>query len=225
MPAEHNECVELFNETTRALGDGLTLTLWGTDPLAQKLAAAWCGDQTWQLKLVRVRKRTAKLLTPQPQLHAADAPMRSARLRIQGCFYALDAENWSLQRGTFRRRPLPQHLLGDNVAIFLFGGEGSAQRAGDEAPEEELQQDADVDGPARAQQRDASQERARRWALVLRELKRAIERVHLNLGHPKLPAMLRALSCCLSCSSFVPLRRLSQSPTPSVAEAESIAQS
>ena len=63
--------------------------------------------------------------------------------------------------------------------MLLFGNQTEA----DEEPE----------GPAAGQHRSASRERQTRWNLLPRELKRAIERVRKNLGHPRLPALLRAL--------------------------------
>ena len=53
--------------------------------------------------------------------------------------------------------------------------------------------EVDVDGPAAAQQRNASPERTQRWNFALNEFKRAIESAHTNLGHPLFPELIRAL--------------------------------
>ena len=86
------------------------------------MAEAWCAQQTWQVKLLHVQFRATKLLTPLPQLHVADAPMRMARVAVRRKFYELTSENWSLQPGSMRRRMIPERLAGDNMVIFLFGG-------------------------------------------------------------------------------------------------------
>ncbi|CAK0827114.1 unnamed protein product [Prorocentrum cordatum] len=112
------------------------------------------------------------------KLHAADAPLRMATTLKGDQLFRLDFEDWSQQSLQARRRWLPRHLLENDVVVFYFAG----YERGD-LPE----------GPAAAQQRDASRERKRRWELLPRAVKRAIERVHVNLGHPSRPALLRAL--------------------------------
>ena len=57
----------------------------------------------------------------------------------------------------------PERVARDNMFIFVFGG---AMPEGSELTE------IVVDGPAATQQRDASQERARSWNFIPRELKK-----------------------------------------------------
>ena len=81
--------------------------------------------------------------------------------------YRLGFEDWSQQSLQARRRWLPRSLLENDVVVRYFAG---------------LERGEPIEGPAAAQQRDASQERRRRWGLLPRAVKRAIERVHINLG-------------------------------------------
>ena len=96
----HNRCVEVFDKLTQHLEQSRAATFWATEPMAKELAHSLCSDAAWQVKLVKVRMGAARSVTPQPQLHAADAPMRRAVVRIQGSFHQLDDENWSTQRSS-----------------------------------------------------------------------------------------------------------------------------
>ena len=66
---EHHLCLELFIEVQHAMHrremDG--------DHVAMIMAEARCAQQSRQVKMVRVEIRASKLLTQQPQLHAAVA--------------------------------------------------------------------------------------------------------------------------------------------------------
>ena len=145
------------------------------------MAEAWCAQQTWQVKLVRVKLRATKLLTPQPQLHAADEPMRMARVAAREKVLRAD--------------------IGEKVAANGFDAKKKDTRAQcprrhghlPVVPAEQEVTEIDVDGPAAAQPRDASQERAKRCNYIPTELKSAIERVHVNLGQSPLPALIRTL--------------------------------
>ncbi|CAK0894249.1 unnamed protein product [Prorocentrum cordatum] len=133
------------------MGEDIETIIWGSDLFLEELG----GVISEPLKMVKARRGGQRLQTAQPQLHAADAPLRMVTTLKGDQLFRLDFEDWSQQ---------------------------SLQERGD-LPE----------GPAAAQQRDASRERKRRWELLPRAAKRAIERVHVNLGHPSRPALLRAL--------------------------------
>ena len=166
----------IIAEFDSALEQGHQALVWGSDAQAKKLQEQIAGGK--QVKLIKVRRSAARMLTPQPQLHAADAPWRLTLVRSgePPALEVMDWENWSLQSAQQRGRDLPTRMLGDNLTVFVFAGDVENE----------------VQGPGANQQRDAEEERRRRWNLVPRELKRSIERVHSNLGHPPLPALLRA---------------------------------
>ncbi|CAK0838030.1 unnamed protein product [Prorocentrum cordatum] len=156
------------------MGEDIETIIWGSDLFLEELG----GVISEPLKMVKARRGGQRLQTAQPQLHAADAPLRMATTLKGDQLFRLDFEDWSQQSLQARRRWLPRHLLENDVVVFYFAG----YERGD-LPE----------GPAAAQQRDASRERKRRWELLPRAVKRAIERAHVNLGHPSRPALLRAL--------------------------------
>ncbi|CAK0828997.1 unnamed protein product, partial [Prorocentrum cordatum] len=156
------------------MGEDIETIIWGSDLFLEELG----GVISEPLKMVKARRGGQRLQTAQPQLHAADAPLRMVTTLKGNQLFRLDFEDWSQQSLQARRRWLPRHLLENDVVVFYFAG----YERGD-LPE----------GPAAAQQRDASRERKRRWELLPRAVKRAIERVHVNLGHPSRPALLRAL--------------------------------
>ena len=104
---EHNMCLQLFKAVRAAMGESLTSIMWSTEPLAKRIAEVWCSQRTWKIRPVRVKTGATKLLTPQPLLHAADAPTRMARLAVRKRFYELTPENWSLQTGSVRRGQTP----------------------------------------------------------------------------------------------------------------------
>ncbi|CAK0815738.1 unnamed protein product [Prorocentrum cordatum] len=156
------------------MGEDIETIIWGSDLFLEELG----GVISEPLKMVKARRGGQRLQTAQPQLHAADAPLRMVTTLKGDQLFRLDFEDWSQQSLQARRRWLPRHLLENDVVVFYFAG----YERGD-LPE----------GPAAAQQRDASRERKRRWELLPRAVKRAIERVHVNLGHPSRPALLRAL--------------------------------
>ena len=72
---EHADNLEvIFAEFDSALEQGHQALVWGSDAQARKLQEQVAGGK--QVKLIKVRCSAARLLTPQPQLHAADAPWR-----------------------------------------------------------------------------------------------------------------------------------------------------
>ncbi len=68
-----------------------------SDAAAKKLQEQIAGGKL--VKLVKVRCSAARMLTPQPQLHAADAPWRLTLLKggEPQELYVMSWENWSLQ--------------------------------------------------------------------------------------------------------------------------------
>ncbi|CAK0903623.1 unnamed protein product, partial [Prorocentrum cordatum] len=156
------------------MGDDVEMIIWGSDLFLEKLG----GVISEPLKMVKARRGGQRLQTVQPRLHAAGAPLRMVTALRGDQLYRKGFEDWSQQSLQARRRWLPRHLLENDVVVFYFAG---YER--DDLPE----------GPAAAQQRDASRERKRRWELLPRAVKRAIERVRVNLGHPSRPALLGAL--------------------------------
>ncbi|CAK0891172.1 unnamed protein product [Prorocentrum cordatum] len=157
------------------MGEDVETIIWGSDLFLEELG----GVISEPLKMVKARRGGQRLQTAQPQLHAADAPLRMVTTLKGDQLFRLDFEDWSQQSLQARRRWLPRHLLENDVVVFYFAG----YERGD-LPE----------GPAAAQQRGASRERKRRWELLPRAVKRAIERAHVNLGADEFNVLL-AMDC------------------------------
>ncbi|CAK0841114.1 unnamed protein product [Prorocentrum cordatum] len=125
------------------MGDDVEMIIWGSDLFLGELG----GVVSEPLKMVKARRGGQRLQTVQPQLHAADAPLRMVTVLNGDQLYRQGFEDWSQQPLQARRRWLPRHLLENDVVVFYFAGHER-----DDLPE----------GPAAAQQRDASRERALR---------------------------------------------------------------
>ena len=95
LPEEVDNLEVPFAEIDSALEQGRQAMRWGTDEMAKKLQVA--GAKV--VKLVKVRRNATRLLKPQPQLHAADAPWRLTLVRRESEIFTMDWENWSLQSG------------------------------------------------------------------------------------------------------------------------------
>ena len=94
--------------------------MWGADEPSQRLVEA-AKVPGWNVKLVKLRRKATRLQTPQPQLHAAQAPWRMALLKTAGRLRRFSWENWSLQSPMQRRRELPTALRGGDLLVLLFG--------------------------------------------------------------------------------------------------------
>ena len=152
---------------------------WNKINLDTDLGKAWCdleaGRADVQLILCSIRARRMK--KPQPHAGAHEVPIRKSFIFLDsGKVLTTDWESWSTMSPASQVRPLI--ASGRRLYLVLYGneaGEGPGQ-GGD-------------DDPWRG--REAARER--QWQALPRELKQAIKRVHVNLGHADTKAMLRAL--------------------------------
>ncbi|CAE8678310.1 unnamed protein product [Polarella glacialis] len=127
-----------------------------------------------EVKLFMMRKKPKTLMLPQPHMHPAEVPPRTAYITLAGGqIRTLGWEDWLQQSVAQRVRALPEGTL---WLLMVYG-----EQIGAKEPKEEDTVEA------------AERERLRRWNMLPRELKAAVIRVHENLGHPKRPELLRAL--------------------------------
>ena len=118
-----------------------------------------------------------KLRKPQPLSSPLEAPLRKALLMLQnGQCLTTSWEEWHQQAPSSQTRP----LVAENreVCVLLYG-----KPIGEEDKEEP--------GDPRSLLRE--QEREQKWQSLPRELKLALRRIHVNLGHATIPQMLRAM--------------------------------
>ena len=129
-----------------------------------------------EVRLILCSASARRMKKPQPHSTAAEVPLRKSFLLLEdNQVLVTDWEAWSTMAAASQVRPLvaPQRKL----SLVLYGTElGNVAQHDD-------------DDRWRARERD----RDRQWQALPRELKLAIRRIHVNLGHATVPATMRAL--------------------------------
>ena len=108
-----------------------------------------------------------------------------------------DFEQWAGLSPAAQVRPIAAQ--GRLLYVAIFGTELGAEQGEPEGDDGDR-------GRRREEQRD------RKWQALPRELKLAIKRVHVNLGHASMPAMLRALRIARASETAVKACRLFRCP-------------
>ena len=122
--------------------------------------------------LILVSRVARRMKKPQPWLGPLEAPLRNAILLMDNDDVITTGwEEWTKQPVSSQIRALPTRPR--QLAVMLFGKDAHASPP---AEEPEPQEAADA-----------------KWNRVPRELRLALRRVHVNLGHARLPDMLRCL--------------------------------
>ena len=127
-----------------------------------------------EVALVLMSKSARRLKKPQPVMGAAEAPLRKSFILLKGSFLATDWEQWTQMSPAAQIRPLiaKDRLL--YVAVFVR--ELGSDLRGDEEDD---------------RWRRVEEDRMRKCQALPQELKLAVKRIHVNLGHASTPAMLR----------------------------------
>ena len=156
-------------------------TDWQVVPLGEDLGHDWLVYESAnvELQLVLASTNAKKLRKPQPFMSPLEAPLRKANLLLRSrvCL-STSWEEWHQLAPTSQTRPLVAEQRA--VCVLCFG-----------KPLGEVHDDAEAQEDSRA--REKEQLREQRWQSLPRELKLAIKRVHVNLGHAPVPQMLKAL--------------------------------
>lgn len=152
---------------------------WQVISLEDEVGALWKSIESANsdVTLIFGALNAKKLRKPQPLGSPVEAPLRKALLLLQnGHCLTTSWEEWRQQAPSSQTRP----LVAENreVCVLLYG-----RPIGDEEEEEP--------GDARTLLRE--QEREQKWQSLPRELKLALRRTHVNLGHATVPQMLRAM--------------------------------
>ena len=145
--------------------------------------------------LILAALQARKLRKPQPFLSPAEAPLRKSDLLLaSGSCLSTSWEDWHQLSPAAQGRPLVANER--KVCVILFG-----KPLGEITPE--------MDDPRMTQKELLRQQK---WDSLPRELKLAIRRVHVNLGHATTAQMLKAMR--ISRASEVAIRavRLFQCP-------------
>ena len=155
---------------------------WIILDLTTEVGKEWKALESAQvdLRLILSSVDARRLRKPQPHAQAAEVPLRKTLLLMSsGDILPTGWEDWQQTAPGSQMRPLPRQPR--RLCITLFG----AQIGADEVE--------DGDGEPTDPLRHREEERLRKWNALPRELKLAIQRIHTNLGHARLPDMLRAL--------------------------------
>ena len=133
------------------------------------------------MALVLASLTARRMRKPQPHLGPSEVPLRKCFL-LFGDDGMLETgwEEWAQMAPASQVRPLVAQQR--KLYVKTFG----KHLGSEDAPHTE----GEADEP---QQLRRDQLRERQWQALPRELKLAIKRVHVNLGHAPVPAMLRAL--------------------------------
>lgn len=157
---------------------------WIVIDLNTDVGKAWKSLESAQaeIRLILASKDARRLRKPQPHAQPGDVPLRKTVLWMSNQdILSTGWEDWQQLAPSSQLRPLPNQPR--KFCIVLFG----CQIGADEFSEAEAQ--ADPPDPLRHKE----EERQRKWQALPRELKLALQRIHINLGHARLPDMLRAL--------------------------------
>ena len=161
-------------ELVEAEGGGDWHRLDEQSPLFQE----WKSSESASAEVVMVlMSRTARRLKkPQPFLGALEVPLRKSFILLKDSFLSTDWEQWTQMAPAAQIRPL---IAKDRLLyVAVFGKELGAEIQGDEEDD---------------RWRRLEEDRNRKWQALPRELKLAVKRIHVNLGHAGTAAMLRAL--------------------------------
>ena len=152
-----------------------------------------------EVRLILASMSARRLKKPQPHLGPAEVPLRKSYVLLSGHeALSTDFEQWFNLSPAAQVRPLIAQGRLLYVAIF-------ATELGSGA----LEEDPGEDG-ARGARLD--ERRAQKWQALPRELKLAIKRVHVNLGHASMPTMLRAMRIAKASEVAIKACRLFRCP-------------
>ena len=174
---------------------------WVKINLDSDLGKAWKANEGAHadVKLILVSTSARRLKKPQPHLGPADVPLRKSYVLLSGHeALSTDFEQWFNLSPAAQVRPLVAQ--GRLLYVALFGNELGAEGDGG---------DPGDDGERGQRQEE---QRTRKWQALPRELKLAIKRVHVNLGHASLPSMLLALRISKASETAIKACRLFRCP-------------
>ena len=185
---EGDEEVKERLQATLRLMDERGVQDWISLEKGSDLFEAWASAESAQadVQLILCSRKARRMRKPQPFSGPAEVPLRKGFLLLETGVLCTYWETWTQLAPQAQIRPLV--AAGRQLYLVLFGKELG----------EQVEEEKDDRYMAR------EQERMRRWNALPRELKLAVKRIHVNLGHANIPSMLRALR--VSRASEVALR-------------------
>ena len=149
----------------------------------EELFRAWKAREVGQTKvrLILYSTDARRMRKPQPFLSAADAPMRKTVVTMaNGDILSTGWEDWQQASPSSQIRPLPNKPR--SFVLTMFGSQIDDE-------EMEVQELAGEQDQIVARET----ERQRKWDALPRELKMAVRRIQVNLGHCPTAQMMKAL--------------------------------
>ena len=164
-----------------------------------QLGSEWLALESSKVdvNLILVSAKAKRMRKPQPYFGPLEAPLRKTLLLLpDDKVLSTDWEEWGRMAPSSQIRPLtaPSRRL----CVSLFG----------KFPGEDHQ----ADQPEFDRFQAEEQTREARWQNLPRELKLAIKRIHINLGHASVPAMLKALRISRASETAIKAVRLFRCP-------------
>ena len=178
MQVRSPELEDLMSKTSDWLQDRGGVD-WQLVPLGEELGQDWLAFESAnaEIQVVLASANAKKLRKAQPFASPAEAPLRKSNLLLRNKTCLSTAwEEWHQLAPASQVRPL---VAADRqLCVILFGKPLGEDVQGDPAD-------------PRATERERLREE--RWNSLPRELKLALRRVHVNLGHATVPQMLKAM--------------------------------
>ena len=151
---------------------------WHKLDLSSDLGERWISHESAQadVQLILLSNKAVRMRKPQPHAGPQEVPLRRSYILLaNNKVLSTSWEEWAKMAPSSQVRPLVAKSRRLYAAVFgKFLGEGLAEERDDRFAAKEA-------------------ERQRKWTALPRELKLAVKRIHVNLGHASVPAMLRAL--------------------------------
>ena len=167
--------------------------LWNRIDDKSDLGKSWVALESAQadVKLILCSTSARRMKKPQPHFGPGEVPLRKSYLLLENeTALTTDFEAWSSLAPAAQVRPLV--AKDRRLYVAVYGSElGEHQE------------------PEQGDQWQAKEEtRERQWNALPRELKLAIRRIHVNLGHANTKAMLRSLRIARASESAIKACRL-----------------
>ncbi|CAE7715141.1 RE1 [Symbiodinium necroappetens] len=167
--------------------------LWNRIDDKSDLGKSWVALESAQadVKLILCSASARRMKKPQPHFGPGEVPLRKSYLLLENeTALTTDFEAWSSLAPAAQVRPLV--AKDRRLYVAVYGSElGEHQE------------------PEQGDQWQAKEEtRERQWNALPRELKLAIRRIHVNLGHANTKAMLRSLRIARASESAIKACRL-----------------
>ena len=176
-----SEPLKQFLEQTKDWLEHRGGTDWQVIPLSEDLGREWMVYESAnsELQLILASLNARKLRKPQPFSSPVESLLRKSNLLLKtGVCLSTSWEEWHQLAPTVQQRPLVAQQR--SVCVICFGKPlGDIARPDEQPPDEHMTEKERL--------------REQRWQSLPRELKMAIRRVHVNLGHATPPQMLKAL--------------------------------